>query len=97
MATSGYRFLIELNTTNNCIFIQITMNLLHWLKDTKDNPCRYKHGEKQRFAYEDVDSTRKQLHIDFFGILTRLSFDEKNHLSFKCWVYKYAVDLWILF
>jgi hypothetical protein len=93
MATYRLSIFNRIEYFKQLYFIQITMNLLHWLKDTKDNPCRYKHGEKQRFAYEDVDSTRKQLHIDFFGILTRLSFDEKNHLSFKCWVYKYAVDL----
>jgi serine/threonine protein phosphatase 1 len=38
-------YLIQLKTTNSCIFLFVaTDELLHWLKDTKDNPLWYKHG-----------------------------------------------------
>jgi serine/threonine protein phosphatase 1 len=76
-------FLIELNTTNNCIFIRGNHDelLLHWLKDNKDNPLWYKHGgEATVMAYEDVDSRRKKLHIDFLESLQDYHLDEKNRL-----------------
>jgi serine/threonine protein phosphatase 1 len=79
-------FLIELNTTNNCIFIRGNHDelVLHWLKDnkdTKENPLWYKHGgEATVLAYADVDSTRKQLHIDFLNSLQDYHVDEKNRL-----------------
>jgi serine/threonine protein phosphatase 1 len=39
-------YLIELNTTNNCVFIRGNHDelLLHWLRDSKDNLMWYKHG-----------------------------------------------------
>ncbi|SDW16852.1 metallophosphoesterase family protein [Flavobacterium degerlachei] len=76
-------FLIELNTTNNCIFIRGNHDelLLHWLKDNKDNPLWYKHGgEATVMAYEEVDSRRKKLHIDFLESLQDYHLDEKNRL-----------------
>ena len=50
-------FLIELNTTNDCIFIRGNHDelLLHWLNDNKDNLLWYKHGgEATVLAYETV-------------------------------------------
>jgi serine/threonine protein phosphatase 1 len=39
-------YLIELNTTNNCVFIRGNHDelLLHWLETAKDNLMWYKHG-----------------------------------------------------
>jgi hypothetical protein len=31
-------YLIQLKTTNNCILFVATTMVMHWLKDTKDNP-----------------------------------------------------------
>jgi serine/threonine protein phosphatase 1 len=60
-------YLIELNTTNNCVFVATMMNLLHWLRDSKDNLMWYKHGgEATVLAYEKVNSVTKQLHVDFY-------------------------------
>lgn len=79
-------FLIELNSTNNCVFIRGNHDelLLHWLKDNKentDNLLWYKHGgEATVLAYEEVDSARKQLHIDFLHSLQDYHLDEKNRL-----------------
>jgi serine/threonine protein phosphatase 1 len=51
-------FLIELNTTNNCIFIRNHDELvLHWLKDNKDNPLWHKHGGEATVMAID-DSTK---------------------------------------
>jgi serine/threonine protein phosphatase 1 len=41
--------------------------VMHWLKDTKDNPLWYKHGgEATVLAYEDVDEnfTLEDYHLD---------------------------------
>jgi serine/threonine protein phosphatase 1 len=48
-------YLIELNTTNNCVFIRGNHDeLLHWLRDSKDNLMWYKHGgEATVLAYEN--------------------------------------------
>jgi serine/threonine protein phosphatase 1 len=76
-------FLIELNTTNNCVFIRGNHDelVLHWLKDNKDNPLWYKHGgEATVMAYEKVDDSTKQLHIDFLSSLNDYYLDEKNRL-----------------
>jgi hypothetical protein len=61
-------YLIELNTTNNCVFIRGNHDelLLHWLRDSKDNLMWYKHGEATVLAYEKVNSVTKQLHVDFY-------------------------------
>lgn len=76
-------FLIELNTTNNCIFIRGNHDelLLHWLQDTKDNLLWYKHGgEATVIAYEKVAEATKQLHIEFLQNLKDFYHDEQNRL-----------------
>jgi serine/threonine protein phosphatase 1 len=76
-------FLIELNTTNNCIFVRGNHDelLLHWLQDNKDNPLWHKHGgEATVLAYKDVDAPRKQLHIDFLNSLQDYHLDAKKRL-----------------
>jgi hypothetical protein len=64
-----FSIIIELNTTNNCVFIRGNHDelLLHWLRDSKDNLMWYKHGgEATVLAYEKVNSVTKQLHVDFY-------------------------------
>jgi serine/threonine protein phosphatase 1 len=75
-------YLIELNTTNNCVFIRGNHDeLLHWLRDSKDNLMWYKHGgEATVLAYEKVNSVTKQLHVDTF--VKDYYLDEKNRLLF---------------
>jgi serine/threonine protein phosphatase 1 len=62
-------YLIELNTTNNCVFIRGNHDelLLHWLRDSKDNLMWYKHGG-DNCTYEKVNSVTKQLHVDFLSL-----------------------------
>jgi serine/threonine protein phosphatase 1 len=76
-------FLIQLNTTNDCVFIRGNHDelLLHWLKDNKDNLMWYKHGgEATVTAYQNVDATTKQLHVAFLLSLKDYYLDEKNRL-----------------
>jgi serine/threonine protein phosphatase 1 len=70
-----------LNTTNNCVFIRGNHDeLLHWLRDSKDNLMWYKHGgEATVLAYE------KSIPLQNNYMLTLLSLkdyylDEKNRL-----------------
>jgi serine/threonine protein phosphatase 1 len=54
--------LLNLNTTNNCVFIRGNHDelLLHWLRDSKDNLMWYKHGGeatvlmKSQFRYKTI-------------------------------------------
>lgn len=76
-------YLIELKSTNNCVFIRGNHDelLLHWLKDNKDNELWYQHGgEATVLAYENVDKTIIQLHINFLISLDDYYLDEKNRL-----------------
>ncbi|MCW2118272.1 metallophosphoesterase [Flavobacterium sp. 7A] len=75
--------LIELRSTNNCIFIRGNHDelLLHWLRDGKDNELWFEHGgEATLNAYESVDKVTKQLHIDFLLSLDDYYLDNKNRL-----------------
>jgi serine/threonine protein phosphatase 1 len=76
-------YLIELNTTNTCVFIRGNHDelLLHWLKDSKDNLMWYKHGgEATVTAYKEVDAATKQVHVDFLLSLKDYYLDDKNRL-----------------
>jgi serine/threonine protein phosphatase 1 len=76
-------YLIELNSTNNCIFIRGNHDelLLNWLKDGKDNPLWYKHGgEATVLAYENVDDKTKKIHVDFLLSLKDYHLDDRQRL-----------------
>jgi serine/threonine protein phosphatase 1 len=77
-------YLIELNTTHNCVFIRGNHDelLLHWLKDGQDdNELWYKHGgEATVLAYEKVDATTKNLHIEFLHSLQNYYLDDQKRL-----------------
>jgi serine/threonine protein phosphatase 1 len=76
-------YLIQLKTTNNCVFIRGNHDelLLHWLNDNIDNLMWYKHGgEATVIAYEKIDDVTKQIHIDFLLSLEDYYLDKKNRL-----------------
>jgi serine/threonine protein phosphatase 1 len=76
-------YLIELKSTNKCIFIRGNHDdlLLHWLKDSKENSMWYKHGgESTVSAYELVSAETKQKHIEFLQSLKDYHLDDKNRL-----------------
>lgn len=76
-------FLIELKTTNNCIFIRGNHDelALQWLKDKKDNKLWYLHGgEATVQSYKKVNSIVKKLHIEFLLSLDDYYLDDKDRL-----------------
>jgi serine/threonine protein phosphatase 1 len=77
-------YLIELNTTNNCVFIRGNHDelLLHWLRDSKDNLMWYKHGgEATVLAYEKSIPLQNNYMLTFL-LLKDYYLDEKNRLLF---------------
>jgi serine/threonine protein phosphatase 1 len=76
-------YLIELNTTNNCVFIRGNHDeLLHWLRDSKDNLMWYKHGgEATVLAYEKSIPLQNNYMLTF-TFVKDYYLDEKNRLLF---------------
>ena len=75
--------MIELKTTNNCIFIRGNHDelLLDWLTKTKDNPLWYHHGgESTVLAYANVNAETIKNHIKFIQSLQNYHLDEQNRL-----------------
>ena len=79
-------FLMELKTTNNCIFIRGNHDelLLDWLLNQNENideEMWFKHGgEATVLAYADVSEAKKKIHIDFLKSLQDYFLDEQNRL-----------------
>lgn len=79
-------FLLELKTTNDCIFIRGNHDelLLDWLTGNKeeiDELMWFKHGgEATILAYANVSQERKQIHIEFLKSLLDHYLDEQNRL-----------------
>lgn len=76
-------FLIELDKTNNCVFIRGNHDelLRTWLDESRDNLLWYKHGgEATVLAYADVSVATKQKHIEFLHALKDYYLDEENRL-----------------
>ena len=76
-------FLIELEKTNNCIFIRGNHDELvyQWLEESKDNREWYKHGgESTVIAYTKVNAATKQKHIEFLKNLKNYHLDDQNRL-----------------
>lgn len=76
-------FLMELDKTNECIFIKGNHDelLLKWLSESRDNLEWYKHGgEATVLAYSSVSVAHKQVHIDFLKSLRNYYLDEQNRL-----------------
>ena len=78
--------LLELKTTNNCIFIRGNHDelLLDWLLNHNENIDEgmwYKHGGKATvLAYVNVSEAKKQIHIDFLNSLKDCFLDDQNRL-----------------
>ena len=76
-------YLIQLKTTQNCIFIRGNHDelLLEWLNKTKDNPLWYKHGgESTVLAYANVDAETVKKHVGFLESLENYYLDEQDRL-----------------
>ena len=79
-------FLMELKSTNNCIFIRGNHDelLLDWLLNQNENIDEgmwYHHGgEATVLAYADVSEEKKKIHIDFLKSLQNYYLDEQNRL-----------------
>lgn len=79
-------FLMELRTTNECIFIRGNHDelLLDWMLNHNkniDEGLWYKHGgEATVLAYASVTNEKKQIHMEFLRQLKDYHLDEKNRL-----------------
>lgn len=79
-------FLMELKTTNECIFIRGNHDelLLDWLLNHNrniDEGMWYKHGGQATvLAYASVSNEKKQIHMDFLRSLKDYHLDEKSRL-----------------
>ena len=79
-------FLLEINKTNNCIFIRGNHDelLLDWLtgntKDIDESMWYHHGGEATVLAYADVTDTKKKIHIDFLNALQDYHLDKENRL-----------------
>lgn len=79
-------FLIELNKTNNYVFIRGNHDelLLDWLtgntKDIDESIWYHHGGEATVLAYADVSDTKKKIHIDFLNALQDYHLDKENRL-----------------
>jgi len=76
-------YLIELNTTNTCIFIRGNHDelLLQWFKESKDNQLWYKHGgEATVLAYEKTEPGTIERHIEFLENLKDFYLDDRSRL-----------------
>lgn len=79
-------FLLQLKTTNECIFIRGNHDelLLDWMLNHNkniDEGMWYKHGgEATVLAYASVTNEKKQIHMEFLRSLKDYHLDEKNRL-----------------
>lgn len=76
-------YLINLENTNNCIFLKGNHDalLLEWLEKSKDNKQWYKHGgEATVNAYLNINSETKLQHIQFLKNLKNYYLDNFNRL-----------------
>lgn len=76
-------FLINLNESNNCIFIKGNHDdlLLNYLKTGNYSEEWFKHGGKSTLiAYESVTRERKNKHIQFLENLVNYYLDDENRL-----------------
>ena len=79
-------FLLELNTTNECVFLRGNHDelLLDWLLNDNENIDEgmwFKHGgEATVVAYANVSENKKKVHIEFLNALQNYYLDEQNRL-----------------
>jgi serine/threonine protein phosphatase 1 len=82
-AAAVINFLIELKTTNNCVFIRGNHDelFLDWLVKETHNPQWLVHGGQATIdSYKSLTSREKEIHIQFFETLENYYLDAKNRL-----------------
>ena len=82
-AVETVNYLIQLNTTHNCVFLRGNHDELcyEWLTDGKDNPTWFMHGGKATAeSYSKVDEATKKRHILFYESLVNYHLTEGNKL-----------------
>ncbi len=82
-AVETVNFLIQLQTTHNCIFLRGNHDELcyAWLREGKDNPLWLQHGGKATMqSYGKIDSSIKTAHILFYQNLINYHLDKQNRL-----------------
>lgn len=76
-------FLIQLQTTHNCVFLRGNHDELcyAWLREGKNNPLWLQHGGKATMqSYEKTNTSIKTAHMQFFQNLTNYHLDKQNRL-----------------
>ena len=76
-------FLIDLEQTHNCIFIQGNHEemVLRWLQHTEDDESwRFHGGQITVESYQNINTEIKKRHIEFLSKLRHYYIDEQNRL-----------------
>lgn len=76
-------FLIELSQKQECIFIRGNHDVWchEWLKNNIVNNIWFVHGGKSTIeSYQNIDSLKKEKHLDFFANMKDYFVDEHNNL-----------------
>ncbi|SDW16593.1 serine/threonine protein phosphatase 1 [Lutibacter oricola] len=82
-AANTVRFLIELNSTHNCVFIKGNHDelFLNWLTKQPHNPQWLIHGGQTTIdSYSELSKSELELHTQFFENLDNYYLDTKNRL-----------------
>ena len=82
-AVETVNYLIQLNTTHNCVFLRGNHDELcyEWLTDGKDNPTWFMHGGRATAeSYAKADEATKKSHISFYESLVNYHLTEGNKL-----------------
>lgn len=82
-AAETVNFLINLNTTNDCVFLRGNHDELceTWLKTGNENPMWLKHGGRATMdSYTKVNRDIRKLHIQFFTDLENYFLDDDKRL-----------------
>jgi serine/threonine protein phosphatase 1 len=76
-------FLINLNQTNECIFIRGNHDIWcqEWLQSEMKNDVWLQHGGRSTIeSYRDIDQIRKEVHLNFFNGMVDYYVDNEGHL-----------------
>ena len=82
-AAETVNFLINLNTTNDCVFLRGNHDELceTWLKTGNENPMWLQHGGRATMdSYTKVNGDIRKLHIQFFTDLENYFLDDHKRL-----------------
>lgn len=82
-AVATIDFLLELRTTQNCIFLRGNHDELcyEWLMEGRDNPTWFMHGGRATAeSYAKASDRTKQTHISFYEGLENYHLNEENKL-----------------